>query len=498
MFRKSTLQFAAVLGLSAAAVLPASAADSSALLDTLVRKKILTEKEAAAIQEDEIKEEKNSSANRIKISDSVSELKIYGDIRMRYQYENKDGQVDPLVGAGESSGSPSGAQRSRWRFRLRLNGDVKLGEQWFAGVELQTGFASDSANQTFEDGFSDYPIFISKAFLGFKATEWLTLTAGKQTNPFYTTELVWDPDVNPSGLVENVALHKLWGTHDDGGFSKDGKSVAAPQSPFELSLVAGQFIFDDNLEGGGRDPGVRDNDSTNDAYLFETQLIASYKFNKDTKLTVAPAWLVYSAGSVSVSTAKTDTFGDFNENSFRDTALVSGATRNLNLIQVPGDLTLKVAGLKTKFYWDFAYNIEGKSRAEDIYRLEHRIHADRDPDDFKSNYSGRDSIAWLAGVQVGENKKRGDWSLFANYRETGIASVDPNINENDFALGELNVRGIRVGGAYNLSDFAVFAVNYSAAWNLRQDLFGGEATEGNAVADSNAIQVLQVDLTVKF
>lgn len=49
-----------------------------------------------------------------------------------------------------------------------------------------------------------------------------------------------------------------------------------------------------------------------------------------------------------------------------------------------------------------------------------------------------------------------------------------------------------------MTDFAVGAVTYMYAWNLRDDLVGGEATGGNGVADGNNIQVLQVDLTVKF
>jgi hypothetical protein len=149
-----------------------------------------------------------------------------------------------------------------------------------------------------------------------------------------------------------------------------------------------------------------------------------------------------------------------------------------------------------------AYNLEGRKRTEDIYRLTFAAPPGDDgvvdPDDRIKRHNNRDDLAWLVGVQLGENKKRGDWSLLANYRETGIAAVDPNLNDSDFALGELNTRGVKVGLAYNLTDFAVFGVTYMHAWNLRGDLIGGEATEGNAVADGNTIRVLQVDMNLKF
>jgi hypothetical protein len=55
-----------------------------------------------------------------------------------------------------------------------------------------------------------------------------------------------------------------------------------------------------------------------------------------------------------------------------------------------------------------------------------------------------------------------------------------------------------VGAAYNFTDFFVGAVTYQYAWNLRDTLVGGEATSGNAIADSNVVQILQVDVSVKF
>lgn len=491
MLRFPTVTLAAAMALAGSMAIPAGAQDASALIDALVRKGVLTDKEGEEIRSEMKQDVEKTSAGKIKLSDSLTELKLYGDLRLRYQYDNKDFQEDPSeVGGfgGDDDRSPSGTQRSRWRFRLRLNADFKLGENVFGGVELQTAIASDSANQTFEDGFRDYPIFISKAYLGWNPTEWLTLTAGKVPNPFYTTDLVWDPDINPTGITEQIAFHKLFSGDNEEGYSKDGKTQAKPESPWELTLIAGQFIFDDNLEGGGRDPGFTDNDRTTDSYLFQTQLVASYKFEKDLKLTIAPGWMVYNASSAEDLE---------NENLFEDIAGVSGAQRNLNILLLPGDLSFKIAGIKTKFFWDFAYNIEGRKRVEDTYNVLERDNVGNDPDDLQ-NSSFRDRIAWLVGVQFGQNKKAHDWSILANYRETGLGAVDPNLNDSDFALGELNTRGFKVGLAYNLTDFAIFGVTYFHAFDLRDDLIGGQATRGNAIADSNEVQVLQVDLNVKF
>lgn len=472
-----------------------SHAEDSALIDALVRKGVLTDREAAEIRTDMKKESADNPANKIKISNSVTELKLYGDLRLRYQYNSTDRQIDPLGIGNDPDRSPSGEPQSRWRFRLRLNADFKLGENFFGGVELSTQQAADSGMQTYENGFDDYNIYISKAFVGWNAADWLTVSAGKVGNPFYANDgLVWDPDITPTGLVQNFALHKLFPSEvESAGFSKDGKTALTKEvaSPWELNLVAGQFIFDDNNENN------LDNDSATDAYLFETQLIASYKFSKDLKFTIAPAWFTYVNGSLSGLTSAA---------SFNDNAAVSGATRNLNLILAPGEVAFKVAGLKTRLLWDFSYNIEGQQRVDDIYNLAFLANdagqdSDddvTDPDDLRSRHSSVDDIAYLIGLQVGENKKKGDWSVLANYRQTGLGAVDPNLNDSDFSSSFLNTRGVKLSLAYNFTDFAVAVITYQHAWNLRQDLAGGEATGGNAVANANEVQTIQVDFNLKF
>ena len=226
----------------------AQAQDNNALVDALVRKKILTPKEAESIRADLVKE--NSSAEKIKLSGPLTELALYGDVRERYQWDN----LDPQFVASAPNGDPGhGDQNSRWRFRLRLNADFKLADNWFGGVQLQTSNRSDSGMQTYEGGFQNYGIFISRAFIGWNAADWLTIIAGKQANPFYTTDLVWDQDINPSGLVEQVRFHKLFsvGGQEPDGYTKDGKSVVSSktvvtESPWELTLNAAQFIFEDN------------------------------------------------------------------------------------------------------------------------------------------------------------------------------------------------------------------------------------------------------------
>jgi hypothetical protein len=103
-------------------------------------------------------------------------------------------------------------------------------------------------------------------------------------------------------------------------------------------------------------------------------------------------------------------------------------------------------------------------------------------------------------VVVGENKKKGDITLLANYRQTGLTAVDPNLNDSDFAQSKLNTRGFKVGVGYNLSNAVVLNLAYQNAFNLRSQLNSSLFTNAAAqtLADRNNVQIFQADVTVKF
>ncbi|MDD5349466.1 MAG: putative porin [Chthoniobacteraceae bacterium] len=463
------------LGCGAAAF----AQDSSALIDALVAKKVLTAQEAENVRADLVKENAQTNAGKLQLSNSITSLKLYGDIRLRYQYDDKQLQVeDPAIVN----------QRSRERIRLRLNGDFTLSGGFFGGVQLQTTQASDSGNQTLGDpatgasGFSNYNVYISRAYFGW-ANDWLTLVGGKQANPFYTTDLVWDSDINPDGAVEKIDLVKAFSSL--GGRESELQS----SSPFGLSLVAGQFVACDNNEYAAG------SDAKTDVWLFNTQLIGTAQVTPNVKVTVAPGYMTYTAGNTADFNNETAFVTTKTSNGVTTTYLKSGASgyssqRDLSVVTLPGDVSFKVCGIKTKFLWDFAYNTQGSKRVNDVYGLTGLGTV--------SGHKSQDDIAWLAGVQLGENKKAGDWSVLANFRQTGLGAVDPNLNDSDFAFGQLNMQGVKTGVAYNLTDFCIASLTYFNAWNLRSDLVGGQATGGEKIASLNSTQTVQVDLSLKF
>jgi len=149
-----------------------SNAQSKADFDAL--KQRIAELEAKSAEEHKGVIEQETA--KIKLSSSITEMKIYGDVGVRYQNDQSDAQVDipaaPGSAVAKAGSVPNVTQRSRFLFKLRLFADFKLGEQFFGGFGLSTNPASDANYQPFTGGYDKFNIFITKAFFGYKPTDW--------------------------------------------------------------------------------------------------------------------------------------------------------------------------------------------------------------------------------------------------------------------------------------------------------------------------------------
>ena len=84
--------------------------------------------------------------------------------------------------------------------------------------------------------------------------------------------------------------------------------------------------------------------------------------------------------------------------------------------------------------------------------------------------------------------------FLAEYRQVGLGSVDPNLNDGDFNISELNFRGVKLGLSYGIEPWLIFGVTYFGSSNLG----GADRNVNLGVANLNTAQTIQVDLTTKF
>ena len=98
---KSFKWLALLCGVSIGAATLAHAQDSGPLIDALVKKGILNDQEAEEIRADLIKDFGTTSAGKLNLSSALTELKLSGDARVRY--ENRSGQ-----NGDRAEGGPAG------------------------------------------------------------------------------------------------------------------------------------------------------------------------------------------------------------------------------------------------------------------------------------------------------------------------------------------------------------------------------------------------------
>jgi Putative porin len=519
-----TKRMLALAGVLALGLTAAKAQTDGALLDALVKKGVLSDQEAEDIRSNEAKDYSTTSAGKLSISDHVTNLKLYGDARLRFEYLDEKPQNSAASAAAGLGNNATTTDRSR--YRIRIGADYTFTDNFKAGVELESNVANDSANQTLGNQYGKFGINVGLVYLQWKPYNWVTLTGGKQRNPLYTTDLVWDPDINPEGGSEVLSWNLPLDFGSSAPASTDPKAISAPSEPSDMSLTIGltgfQGIYADNAEASATPlagTGVADK---TDVWQFVEQVPIQFNFNKTTFIKEVPGFDSYTGGGNAVGFGVADAGG---ANGGSVPFISPHAADHLQIFTAPGEFDFKAADLPIRFYWDFALNTEGKARVQDVYLGNHNGLAPPGAATpaltaasalaQKENQALGDNTAWLAGVQLGVNKKKGDWSIKADYRQTGLGSVDPNLNDSDFADSFLNQQGVKVQSIYNFTDFLTGSITYFNTWDYKNGLFdgtqgqsvaglpistGSTATSGGtaSVAAVKSTQRVQVDLQWKF
>lgn len=485
------ITLAASLALSG---LPAQAQDAGALLDLLVKKRIITDQEAEEVRGELVREVATTSAGKWKISAPITEIELYGDARVRY--EARQGETGPPSTLDRPNDT---LRRSRQRYRLRLGLRGTLADDFFFGLRLETSTNPRSTNVTFGDdagpfGKASDGVHVGQVYLGYKGFRDITLTAGKMANPFVNTLMVWDADINPEGLAQQWKhTYNLFFGGNTGPAvetsSKDGKSmVAATSEPTTMTIDVfanlGQFIYDDaNPENplGARAVSGGRLAPNSDAWLFGWQLGAKFNFTKTTYFQLAPTLYNYSGAG--------DTF---NTSYSGDPDRLAGTPAIRTLRNHVGVNSLLIFNMPAEFGWtmhevpfrifsDFAVNLDADDRAL----------AAGHPD------MGDERYAYQIGLGVGKIKAKRDWEIKAWWQHTEQYALDPNLVDSDLFDSRVNMEGFAVQAGYALSDAVIFNLTYGYG-EQANSLLGTGGIGDIALNPLRKYQIFQADLNVKF
>jgi hypothetical protein len=479
----------------ALSTLTAPAQDAGALLDLLVKKKIITDQEAEEVRGELTREAATTAAGKWKLSAPINEVELYGDMRVRYE-QRQGTTADVLPG---SPGPNDTLKRSRERYRLRLGLRGTLADDWFFGLRIETSTNPRSTNVSFDDdagpfGKASDALGVGQAYFGYSGIRDVRLSFGKMPNPLVTTLMVWDGDINPEGLAQqwkhSYNLNFGGGTTTAAvqSYSKDGKNaVAAVEAePFKVKLDLfvnlAQFLYDDvnpenplgprSVSGGRLVPN-------SDSWLLAWQMGAKLNFPKNVYFQVAPVLYTY--------TGNGDSFNTFfvgGQQGLTNTASMATnqvGTNSLMVLEVPAEFGFKIGELPFRIFGDFAVNFDADDRAI----------AAGHPEAQDERY------AYQIGVGLGQLKAKHDWQLQAFWQHTEQYALDPNLVDSDFFDSRVNMEGVVVQGGYAITDAVTFNLSYG--YGRRSNKTVGTGGVGDiGINPLEKYQIFQADLNVKF
>jgi hypothetical protein len=439
-----------------------------------------------------------SGAEKWKLFPAITELELFGDLRLRYEY--RGGRLpndDPM--------HPNDWQeRERERYRLRVGLRGTFLDDWFFGLRLETSANPRSTNVTFGDDASGTSaggggpfakgsdgIFVGQAYGGYKGFPGFTFTGGRMPNPFVTTRLLWDDDINPEGLAEQWKHTFVFGggppppaSYSKDG--KDGKAIAAGPAPepfLKLDLFAnfGQFVYDDSNPSNpiGAPPtqtqpigGQTQEVPLGNAFLLGWQVGARLDFPHILYFQFAPTLYNYTGDG-----------RDFSIHFSGDPGGNQTGINSLLVFDLPAELGWKLWNIPMRIFGDFAVNLEADERAD----------AAGHPDEGGRRY------AYEAGLGIGQLKKKHDWQIDVWWQYQDQYSLDPNLIDSDFFNEQLNMEGVVARAGYMLADAVVLQLSYGHGQRI--DKVRGFGTGGHGDITINPLDrynIFQADLSFKF
>lgn len=414
----------------------------------------------------------------------VNRISFFGDLRLRAQIDNfADDNASNYYPnyqrinqrRFDSEGGEDNLNTTEDQRNLRLQARVgllaKVSESVNAIVRVSTGSTNNpvSTNHTFSNGFSSGQLVLDQGYMRYQPEKSLTLWGGRLPNPFLTTDLVWDNDVNFDGVAATFRR------------TSSGPSVHK-NAGFQPFLTLGAFPL--QTPDRGRD----------DKWLYATQLGFDWGFGRS-RLSVGAAYYSF-ANIVGQANA-------FNDNSLDYTApLFVQKGNTMFLINDPSDLGRPLYGLAAEFREvDLIASLDiaafganhviltthyVKNLGFDLQEVRNRIMDSLGTEPFPPDEIEENNTGYLIKLTVGAPKlqNRGEWQTSWTYRYLGRDAVVDAYADSDFHLGGTDAKGWILGASYAMANNTWISLRY-----LTSDAIKGAPF---------AVDTWQLDINARF
>jgi hypothetical protein len=377
----------------------------------------------------------------------LGRFKFSGDVRVRGEYIGFGGSNTPLVpdiNAINADGEyyvddvlplrPTTEDRFRGRVRARFAVDAKVNDHVEAGVRLVTGNLVDpvSTNESLTGNFDKFTVGLDRAYLRvlpfgrdgrFGDTN---LVFGKFDNPFFSTELVFDRDLQFEGAAATFSAAL-----------GDGEDAA------RVFLTAGAFPLEEWDFTG------------NDKYLFAGQIGASGSPTPGIRLKAAAALYEYSHVQGQYTPP------GLRDNDYTAPDRVQFGNALFNLRQDGGVVNTVKFGLASKFRvaainalaeFDVTPSLVAAVEFEGLKNLafDEQDLLDRSLDPVNNPLQSSGDTAWHARASIGNTDfaAANAWRFSAGYRRLEGDSTLDLFTDSDFGLGGTDQKGFVIQGSW--------------------------------------------------
>ncbi|MFA7316503.1 MAG: putative porin [Sulfuricella sp.] len=394
-------------------------------------------------------------------------IRFGGDVRLRYQGDFFDKANDPQINYPTGDGTElmnSLVNRNRVRYRVRIAANAKVNNQTEVGVRLASGSSGDpiSTNDTLGDYMNKDSVNIDQAYLKWSPIpeslawtgEW-NIWGGRMPNPFFSSDLVWDSDINLEGVATTlkVPINARWkGLFNAGAFplqesefSSDDKWLYggqvgveyAPQTTFNFTLAAAYYGFE-NIQG------KRNPTSTFDVGINDY--------------------------TVPLFQQKGNVVFDINDGTSADTKFALAS--KYNEVNITSTLDLG--------FWDPVHVVLLADYVKNLGFDQEEVSA------LTGTPVPKEDTGYQVGLTVGYPKlqKLWDWQTYLFYKYLEADAVLDAFTDSDFHLGGTNAEGWILGGQLGVGD----GLWVNTRWITTNETFGVPF----------AIDTLQVDLNGRF
>lgn len=412
------------------------------------------------------------------LPDWVQRMRFTGDVRLRAQgdlfsSDNLPNTYQDILTindrggttrAGIAANANTTEDRQRLRVRLRFGAETELGYGWTAGFRLATGNLRDavSTNQTLGSYGGRFTVGVDQAYVKWSGQSDAVkhvgvVTLGRMSNPWLSTDLVWDADLNFDGVAGTYRL----------GLKRDDA-----YKHFAFVTLGAFPIQEVEL-------------STRDKWLLGGQIGVDYEFQSGNRLRMGLAYydFINAAGRRNTldSTRLDYTAPVFVQrgNSLFNIRNFTDPTAQLFALMADykeADLTFVYdwrmsTRYKLSLSGDFVKNVgfdEAEIRSRTGFTLPERTEG------------------YQAELTFGTSNmnQRGAWRAALGYRNLQADAVIDAFTDSDFRLGGTDVKGFTLSGEYALTPRVL----------LRGRYLSGDAIDGVPFG----VDVFQMDVNAQF